>query len=70
LKVKYADFRQISRRSTAAAPVATAAELEASALALLRPLFPSPAGVRLLGVTLSSLGAAERSSDPQLALAV
>ncbi|MBY6241309.1 DNA polymerase IV [Methylosinus sp. Sm6] len=70
LKVKYADFRQITRRSTAAAPFASAAELERAALALMRPLFPSPAGVRLLGVSLSSLGPAERPSDPQLALAV
>jgi DNA polymerase-4 len=70
LKVKYADFRQITRRSTSVAPLVSAAELERSARELMRPLFPSSAGVRLLGVTLSSLGAAEPASDPQLALAV
>jgi DNA polymerase-4 len=70
LKVKYADFRQITRRSTFAAPIASPAELETAALALARQLFPSPAGVRLLGVTLSALDAAERPADPQLALAV
>jgi DNA polymerase-4 len=70
LKVKYADFRQITRRSTGAAPVGSASELAAAALALLRPLFPSDKGVRLLGVTLSSLGPARSGADPQLSLAV
>lgn len=70
LKVKYADFRQITRRSTGAAPVGSASELAAAALALLRPLFPSDKGVRLLGVTLSSLGPARGGADPQLSLAV
>jgi len=69
LKVKYADFRQITRRSTVAAPIASRPALEAAALALLRPLFPCEKGVRLLGVTLSSLGPAGGSADPQLSLA-
>ncbi|MBG0809300.1 DNA polymerase IV [Methylosinus sp. H3A] len=70
LKIKYADFQQITRRSTGAAPIASRGELEAAALALLRPLFPSEKGVRLLGVTLSSLCPAGGSADPQLSLAV
>lgn len=70
LKVKYADFQQITRRSTGAAPIASRTALEACALALLRPLFPSDKGVRLLGVTLSSLAPAGGSDDPQMSLAV
>ncbi|BBU60866.1 DNA polymerase IV 2 [Methylosinus sp. C49] len=70
LKVKYADFQQITRRSTGAAPIASRAALEACALALLRPLFPSEKGVRLLGVTLSSLAPAGGNDDPQMSLAV
>jgi DNA polymerase-4 len=71
LKVKYADFRQITRRHTGAGLVATREELEGAALALLGPLFPAPEGVRLLGVTLSTLGERRATpADPQLSLAV
>ena len=55
LKVKYADFRQITRSRTQAAPFASEAELTATALGLLAPLFPTARGIRLLGVTLSGL---------------
>nr|WP_322099671.1 DNA polymerase IV [Fodinicurvata sp. CAU 1616] len=55
LKVKYADFRQITRSRTLLQPVASRAELEAVSFALLSALLPVPKGVRLLGVTLSSL---------------
>jgi DNA polymerase-4 len=67
LKVKYADFRQITRSRSLAAPVAGRAELERLSLDLLAPLMPVPKGVRLLGVTLSSL--ASRSEPvPQMRL--
>lgn len=55
LKVKYADFRQITRSRTLSTAFGSAAELEATADALLEPLFPVEKGIRLLGVTLSSL---------------
>lgn len=55
LKVKYADFRQITRSRTLLQPVANREELEAVSVALLSALLPVPKGVRLLGVTLSSL---------------
>lgn len=70
VKVKYADFQQITRRSTSVAPIASRAALEAAARALLHPLFPSPKGVRLLGVTLSSLAPAGEAVDSQLSLGV
>ncbi len=54
LKVKYADFQQITRSYTAPDPIASADELLRRSLALLDPLFPSQKGVRLLGVTVSA----------------
>jgi len=70
LKVKYADFRQITRSRTSAASIATPAELEQIALALLGPIFPAQRGIRLLGVTLSSLGEERPKSEDQLSLSV
>jgi DNA polymerase-4 len=57
LKVKYADFRQITRSHTETAPVAARADFERRALALLAPVFPSERGVRLLGLTISGFEA-------------
>ncbi len=68
LKVKYADFRQITRSRTSAAPIATQAELEHLAFTLLGPVFPTPMGIRLLGVSLSSLEEARPTLDAQLKL--
>ena len=55
LKAKYADFRQITRSRTVEVPVSSRDVLEDLVSALLDPLFPASKGVRLLGVTLSSL---------------
>jgi DNA polymerase IV len=68
LKVKFADFRQITRGHTGLSHIATQQELERLALALLGPVFPAPRGVRLLGVTLSSLGEEGLRSGDQLNL--
>jgi DNA polymerase-4 len=57
LKAKYADFQRVSRSRTDEVPIATRAAIEAIALALLESLFPVRQGIRLLGVTLSSLRA-------------
>ena len=54
LKVKYADFEQVTRSRTVAAPFRCAAEIEELAFALLDPLFPLAKGIRLIGVTVSS----------------
>ena len=70
LKVKYADFCQITRSRTGAAPIATQAELEQLAFALLGPVFPAEKGIRLLGVTLSSLGEERSKPDAQLRLSI
>ena len=68
LKVKYADFRQITRSRTGPASIATQAELEQLALALLGPVFPATKGIRLLGLTLSSLSEEQSELDVQLSL--
>jgi DNA polymerase-4 len=52
VKVKYADFQQITRAHKGA-PVASAGDLARRARDLLEPLFPPEKGVRLLGVTVS-----------------
>ena len=69
LKVKYADFQQITRSRTGQTPITTQGEVEDVAYALLESLFPVSKGIRLLGVTLSSLGA-ETRSEQQLRLSI
>jgi DNA polymerase-4 len=70
LKVKYADFSQVTRSRTGTAPVANRGELEQVSLALLEPLFPVPRGIRLLGVTLSALNEELAQANAQLRLMV
>jgi DNA polymerase-4 len=55
LKIKFANFRQITRSRTGQVSIATRVELEQLSNALLEPLFPVAKGIRLLGISLSSL---------------
>ena len=55
LKAKYTDFQTVTRAHSLDRPVAAQAELLAHAVALLPQVLPDPRGVRLLGITLSSL---------------
>jgi DNA polymerase-4 len=55
LKVKYADFQQITRSRSTIAPITTHRMFEDLAYRLLEAIFPTPKGIRLLGITLSSL---------------
>ena len=64
LKVKYADFQQITRSRTLPAPLTGANDMTATALMLLAPLMPPVKGIRLLGVTLSSLEEAGNEQPP------
>jgi DNA polymerase-4 len=59
LKVKFANFRQITRSRTGEVAITTRSELEQLGNALLEPLFPVAKGIRLLGISLSSLGTEE-----------
>jgi DNA polymerase-4 len=68
LKVKYEDFRQITRSRSLPGGVESRSRLEQVSVELLSPLFPMSKGVRLLGVTLSSLNTVEESGTRQLPL--
>ena len=68
VKVKYADFQQITRGRSVADGIASQTVLEEFCFELLRPLFPPPRGVRLLGVTLSNFDAPAIQAHRQLAL--
>ena len=68
LKVKFANFRQITRSRTGQTQIMTRDELEEFGNALLEPIFPVTKGVRLLGVSLSSLASDEAESERQVTL--
>ena len=70
LKVKYADFQQITRSRTGQSLFSTRAEIEQLSHALLEPLFPVAKGIRLLGITLSSLSEKQLEHEPQLSLSL
>ena len=71
LKVKYSDFQIMTRSRSMPQPVRSREELEQIALDLLTPLTPIPKGVRLLGISLASFGAAASTNDaPQMRLAL
>lgn len=55
LKVKFADFHQLTRSRTLGLPPENAAEVETICDALLDQVYPFRKGVRLLGLTLSAL---------------
>ena len=67
LKVKFANFQIITRSRTAQMQIKTRGELERLSVALLEPLFPVARGIRLLGISLSSL-AVERAEQPEFSL--
>jgi DNA polymerase-4 len=66
VKIKYANFKQITRRRSCIEAITSRAILEHLSLDLLQPQFPPPRGVRLLGVSLSNFDAA--LAENQIAL--
>ena len=68
LKVKYADFRQITRSRSLAGDVESRSALEQVSLDLLSAQFPMGKGVRLLGVALSTLNTDRETESRQLSL--
>jgi DNA polymerase-4 len=68
LKVKFANFQQITRSRTGQVQIKTRSELEELGNTLLEPLFPVSNGVRLLGISLSSLGAEQSEGEPEFSL--
>lgn len=68
LKLRYADFRQLTRAQSLAEPIRARDAFLATGCALLAPLCPPQAPVRLLGLTLSGLGVPARPAARQLGL--
>ena len=68
LKVKFANFRQLTRRRTGPTPILTRSELENLGNALLEPIFPVTRGIRLLGLSLSSLAAPEPAVERRVSM--
>jgi DNA polymerase IV len=70
LKVKYADFRLITRSRSFASSLNSLAQLRAAGSHLLEPLFPAAQGVRLLGLSLALTDEAALPDERQLSLAL
>jgi DNA polymerase-4 len=70
VKIKYADFHQITRSRSLAEPITSRAMLEEIGRDLLRPQFPPQRAVRLLGVTVSNLDLGSQAQAPQLRLSL
>jgi nucleotidyltransferase/DNA polymerase involved in DNA repair len=70
LKVKYADFQIITRCRSETDAIPDHATLTRVSLDLLAPLIPVKKGVRLLGISLSSLRSENANAPPQMTLAL
>lgn len=68
VKIKYADFQQITRSRTLESPIAHHDGLRRISVDLVRTIFPLRKGVRLLGVTISNLQGFAEAESEQLAL--
>jgi DNA polymerase IV len=68
VKVKFADFQQITRSRSFPAAIAHHDLLRRASVELVRRLLPSAKGVRLLGVTVSNFGSAPANADEALPL--
>jgi DNA polymerase-4 len=65
LKLRYADFRQITRARSLPVPIASRAEFAGLGHALLAATLPARQGVRLLGLTLSGLEIQRQAPAPE-----
>ncbi|GAB2539323.1 DNA polymerase IV [Spirosoma aerophilum] len=68
LKIKYADFTQITRSRTAVRLITSKTTFSQLAVELVEATFPIPKGIRLLGVSLSSLQTGDLPANGQLSL--
>jgi len=68
VKVKFADFRQVTRSRSFPMPIARHDLLRQASLDLVRTLLPAAKGVRLLGVTVSNFDHAPRDAADELPL--
>src|SRR5438132_1771385 len=70
LKIKFADFQIIARRRSRVEPISDRSMLASISAELLAAQFPMRKGVRLIGVSLSSLCADPADVDTQMTLAL
>jgi DNA polymerase-4 len=70
VKIKFADFRQITRSRSVAEPIGSQEALEEVSFDLLRSQFPPRLPVRLLGVTVSNFDSMPQDSGVQLLLSL
>jgi len=70
LKIKYADFQQITRSQSVRGVIEGRVALEEISRELLRAQFPVTKGIRLLGISLSALSSAGTIGDEQLPLGI
>jgi DNA polymerase-4 len=68
VKVKFADFQQVTRSRSFAAAIARHGLLRQASIELVRALLPSAKGVRLLGVTVSNFDPVPMDTDDELPL--
>jgi DNA polymerase IV len=70
LKIKYADFQQITRSLSLPRTIEERAALERISLDLLRGQFPVTKGIRLLGISIAALGQTGTAGTEQLPLGI
>jgi DNA polymerase-4 len=68
VKIKFQDFRQITRSRSHTAAVADGALLRRTSLDLVRSVYPPETGIRLVGVTVSNFEPAREETTPSLPL--
>jgi len=68
IKIKYADFRIVTRSRTLQAPIDTRDQLHEISTSLVQSVYPVSIGIRLLGVSLSKFGAGPISKQLELGL--
>jgi DNA polymerase-4 len=68
VKIKWADFQISTRSRSMATTIQTQEQLHELALGLIRSVFPSPRGIRLVGVTLSNFPSRSVSKTAELPL--
>lgn len=69
VKIKYADFQQVTRRHTVILPLSSQKELRALSIELVRTLLPPKKPIRLVGVTVANFDNGHANALDQLELA-
>lgn len=68
VKIKYADFRNVTRSRTLQAPVTSGEQLREISVALARSVYPVTMGIRLVGVSISNLSIGRTTTQLDLGL--